>query len=92
MNASYNIRNREQFWPMSLAQHLEIKNQRVVFDDHLKSVYVDAGMHSFKKIKRRLKYADKKKQVAFICMQSINVVNDATRRLMLDWLHKRIYN
>jgi hypothetical protein len=88
-NVAFAVRNKEQFWPISLAQHLEIKNGAIV-DNSLKAAYVDADLHSRDKMHQRLLQAEKNKNVAFVCMQSLDSLDDSTKNYMLNWLNKRI--
>ena len=88
-NIHYPIRNQKQFWPISLAQHLEIKNNLVVFDNTLKAVSINGACHSINKIKRRLTKAEKS-NVAFICVQSLDLAPKATQQIIFDWLDKKI--
>lgn len=89
-NVAYNFRNAKQFWTISLAQHIEIKNKEAIFDNSLKAAYVDADMHSIDKMHQRLQKADKNKNIAFVCMQSMNALDDSTKSFMLNWLDNRI--
>lgn len=89
-NAAYSFRHANQFWPMSLAQHLEIKNNQAIFDNSLKAAYIDVDLHSLGKIQNRLRQADKNAKVAFVCIQGIDSVDDYTKSFMLNWLNERI--
>jgi hypothetical protein len=89
-NVHHPLRHPQQFWPVSLSQHLEIKNKDVVIDNSLEAIYVNAAYHSLDKIQYRLAQADKNNNVAFICMQSIDAAPKSTQALMFNWLDKRI--
>ncbi len=89
-NVAYSFRNTNQFWPLSLAQHIEIKNKEAVLDNKLQVAYIDADMHSSKKMRQRIEKADKDKNIAFVCMQSMNSLDDNTKNFMLNWLNNRI--
>ena len=89
-NIRYTFRDRMQFWPLSLILHLEMKHKNAVFDQSLRAVSVHGTCHSLKKIQQRLSSADKNKQTAFVCMQSIDEAPMATQSIMLEWLKKRI--
>lgn len=89
-NIHYAFRDRQQFLPLALAQYIEIKQNNAVFDKHLAFIYVDGSHHSLEKIQRRLDEADKKQNAAFMCMQSLDITPDATRKMMFEWLEKRI--
>ena len=89
-NIRYAFRDRQQFLPFSLAQNIEIKKKNTVFDKKLTYIYVDGSCYSLEKVQRRLDEADKKKNAAFMCMQSLDITPDATRKMMIEWLDKRI--
>lgn len=89
-NAGHPLRNSQQFWPISLSQHLEIKKKDVIFDNSLEAISVNGACHSLDKIKYRLARADKNNNVAFICMQSIDAAPKSTQVLLFNWLDKRI--
>lgn len=79
------FRTLQQFWPISLAQHLELKKNNAIVDNALKAISLHGGAHSLKKIQARLKRAEKN-NVAFICLQSLDLAPDSTRRVVFDWL------
>ncbi|ARH01189.1 hypothetical protein [Legionella micdadei] len=89
-NISYRLRDQKQFWPISLAQHLEIQKKNVIFDSSLEVVTINGACHSLAKIKSRLARADKKKNVPFICLQSIDEAPESTQRLLFSWLDQKI--
>lgn len=89
-NVRHPLRDPQQFWPISLSQHLEIKKKDVIFDNSLEAICVNGAYHSLDKIKYRLAHADKNNSVAFICMQSIDAAPKSTQVLMFNWLDKRI--
>jgi hypothetical protein len=89
-NLSHTIRDPQQFWILSLLQHLEIKKNNVVFDQSIRSISVHGGCHSLDKIQHRLTQAEKKKNVAFLCMQSIDEAKESTQKILLKWLEKKI--
>ena len=88
-NILYPVRNPLQFWPISLAQHLAIKAKQVVFDNTLKAISINGACHTLAKIKTRLAAAEKR-NVAFICMQSLDLAPQATQRLVFDWLDSKL--
>jgi len=89
-NVNYALRDRQQFWTISLALHLDINDKKVIYDESLAAIMVNGGHHPLQKIKYRLAQADKQGKVAFICMQSIDAAPEATQKFMLEWLNKRI--
>ncbi len=89
-NIRYRFRSYRQFAPISLIHHLEIQQKNVVFDPSLEAIMVNGACHSLSKIKHRLARADRKKNVAFICMQSIDEAPVAIQTMLLEWLHQKI--
>ncbi|WP_058452079.1 stealth family protein [Legionella sp.] len=89
-NLSYRLRDYKQFWPISLAQHLEIQKKNVVFDSSLEVVTINGACHSLAKIKSRLARAERKKNVPFICLQSIDEASELTQKLLFNWLDQKI--
>jgi len=85
-NSHDRLRNRTQFWPVSLAHHLEIQQKTAVFDNTLQTITVNPACHSQKKIKLRLHHADTNPRVAFVCMQSLDKASESTRNFLLEWL------
>lgn len=88
-NASYPLRNRQQFWPISLAYHLAIQRQDVEFDSSLQAVMVNAAHHPLKKIQARLNAAATNPNASFVCMQSIDAAKPTIQALILGWLAQR---
>jgi hypothetical protein len=84
-NIQYPLRDAKQFWPISLAQHLDIKNNQVVFDNTLQAMMINGAVHSTNKIKARLAKA-KKNHTALFCMQNLDFAPQATQNLVFDWL------
>lgn len=90
-NIRHRWRNQHQFWPISLAQHLEIKKNNVFFAPSLDTITINPLYHNVTKIQQRLALADQKQQTAFVCMQSIDMASEAIRSMLFNWLHEKIY-
>jgi hypothetical protein len=89
-NIAHRIRSIQQFWPISLAVHLEIQNKLASFDRYLKAIALNPACHSFKKIQKKLVLANKKNNIAFLCIQSMDAAKPSIRFWMLNWLEQRI--
>jgi len=89
-NLRFAFRDSQQFWPISLATHLEIKNKTAIIDNSLEGVMVNGACHSHEKISKKFQRADKNHKVAFICMQSIDTAPELTQKMMLNWLASKI--
>ncbi|STX28081.1 Capsular polysaccharide phosphotransferase SacB [Legionella beliardensis] len=88
-NIRHTFRSPKQYWPISLAHHLEIKNNNAIIDNSLKVIAVNGACYSLGKIKQKLKQAERN-NVAFICMQSVDLAPKQSQVWMLDWLNNRI--
>lgn len=86
INSHDRFRSRTQFWPISLAHHLEIQQKTAVFDNTLQTITVNPAFHSQKKIKLRLHHADINPRVVFVCMQSLDLATESTKNFLLEWL------
>lgn len=91
-NLRFPFRHPEQFWPVSYAHHKLIKEKKACFDNRLKSIMVNAEIHSSKKIAKTMAAADKDTNIAFACMQSMDCANKEKQKLLFSWLDKRIPN
>ncbi|MGQ3888047.1 stealth family protein [Legionella sp. CNM-1927-20] len=89
-NISYPFRDPKQYWPISLAHHLEIKASLAGLDNSLKAIAVNGACYSLQKIQSKLRQAELKRNIVFICMQSLDLAPTDTQQWMLNWLNKRI--
>ncbi len=90
-NARYPFRHFNQISSIPLMTHLNIKQHRVVFDNQLAAIMVNGQTHSLQKIKQRLTRAKTSKQIAFVCMQSIDQASSGKRAYLLNWLQDVVY-
>lgn len=89
-NIRHPLRAPSQFWPISLACHLEIQKQQVVVDKLSREISVHAGFHSGSKIRRRLRKAEQELAVKFFCMQSLDEGEPGLQAYLLEWLDNHI--
>ncbi|MDP3562041.1 MAG: stealth family protein [Legionellaceae bacterium] len=89
-NIRYPFRNKQQIWPISLAQHIDIKKNRAIFDNGLKSIMINGAFHSITKIKTRLTKANQDKRAAFLCVQSLDETPNSVQELIINWLNTHI--
>lgn len=89
-NIKYPFRNEKQLWSISLTQHLMIKNFDVLFDNSLKAVTINGSFHSEEKIKKLIKKTEDNPNVAFVCLQSLDITPTETRDYLLKWISKWI--
>ncbi len=85
-NLNYAFRDPKHLSSVPFFTHLDIKANRVVYDDRLKTVMVNPAHHAGTKIEKRLHHASKDEQVAFVCMQSLDQASSALRHSLLEWL------
>ncbi|WP_299112936.1 hypothetical protein [uncultured Winogradskyella sp.] len=86
-NIKYKFRNKEQFLPVALANHLEIKNGSCKIQNNLQLLY----FRSYKKalIWYKLKLNISSKNKLFLGLQSLNKSPDNILEYILGWLEKR---
>ncbi|STX50563.1 Capsular polysaccharide phosphotransferase SacB [Legionella busanensis] len=89
-NISYSFRDPKQYWPISLVHHLELQNNSAILDNSLKAVAVNGACYSLQKIQSKLKRAELKRNIVFICMQSIDLAPSHSQQWMLNWLDRKI--
>lgn len=78
-NSCYPLRKSQQFWPISLAYHLELQAHTAFIDNTLHSISVNPAFHSAKKIKKRLIRAVHRKNMPFVCLQSLDEASPSLR-------------
>lgn len=89
-NLSFRFRNAEQFFTPVLASHLEIDAKNVIFEDKLRCLQFRPASKPLRYIKRQLVDADRDKNVAFVCVQSLDSVPTLTQNILFSWLEKRV--
>ncbi|HHF7344698.1 TPA: hypothetical protein ACPSKB_001105 [Legionella feeleii] len=89
-NINFRFRHAEQFLTTALASHLEIANNNVVFEDKLRCLQLKLSAQSLRHVKRQLADADRDKNVAFVCIQSLDSVPLLTQNTLFSWLDKRV--
>lgn len=91
-NLNYPVRSTEQFWSISLAYHLEMKENKRAINNTLKAVSVHTTHHSWPKIKSKLARARRDQAIAFACIQSLDQATPEVRQALLAWLDVCIPN
>ncbi len=89
-NVQHALRDSTQFWPMSLAYHLELNAGHVVFDNQLREVEVNPAHHSWSKMQYKLARAVKDTNTVFACIQSLDQATPEIRRALTQWLNQFI--
>lgn len=85
-NLNYPVRSPEQFWIISLAYHMGLKNKILVINNSLRSINVHATHHAWSKIKLKLARACRDPSIAFACIQSLDQGTPEVRDALLAWL------
>ncbi|WED44498.1 Stealth CR1 domain-containing protein [Legionella cardiaca] len=90
-NIRYPFRHPDQVSSIPLMVHLDIKNNHVLYDSNYhQTIMVNGACHSLKKIKSRLNHAQNKRNVTFVCMQSIDQAPSETQEYLINWLQEKI--
>ena len=87
-NIEYKFRNKNQFIPQGLANHLEIKNNSCFFNKDLRLMY----FRSYKKslFWYKFKLNKKSKNKLFLALQSLDLCPENIQTYILNWLKKRV--
>jgi hypothetical protein len=88
-NIHHPFRDSQQFWPISLAYHLDIAKKRVIFNNRLKGITLHGSFHPPSKIDKKLARAEKK-NVVFMCIQSMDSAPQVVQDRVFRWLEKMI--
>jgi len=87
-NIKYKFRDKSQFTPQGLANHIEIKNKTCVFKQDLQLIY----FRSYKKplLWYKFKLNMKSRGKLFLGLQSLDLCAPKISNFILKWLEKRI--
>jgi len=87
-NIKHKFRNKNQFTPQGLANHIEIKNNTCILKNDLQLVF----FRSYKKplFWYRYKLNTKHKRKLFLCLQSLDKAPLPTFEFILKWLGRRV--
>lgn len=88
-NIKHKFRNKNQFIVSSLSEHLEIKNNSFFYNKDAQLTY----FRSYKKhyiVKLKLFWFSINKNKLFMTFQSLEMADEKTQKLILDWVNKRI--
>ena len=89
-NLAFRLRSAGQFLLVSIADHLELKAGSAIIDNGLGTLRLKPSSQGWARLRRQLARADSDERIAFGCVQSLDVVGDATRKLVFEWLDRRI--
>jgi hypothetical protein len=85
-NIQFSFRDAQQFLPVSLAYHLALNENNAVIDPHLKAIGISGDRYSLPKIKKLLLGVEKKKAIAFMCVQSMDMASQSVQHFLNQWM------
>ena len=86
----YRLRSAEQFLTVSLANHLELKAGTASIDNRLAPLRLKPSSQGVASLRKQIQSADGDARMAFACVQSLDEADEPVRRLLFDWLDRRI--
>jgi hypothetical protein len=87
---AHRLRSAAQFLTVSLANHLELKAGTASIDNTLAPLRLKPSSQSVTSLREQTGSADRDAHLAFACVQSLDEAQEAQRRLVFDWLDRRI--
>jgi len=89
-NISFRLRSAEQFLTVALANHLELGRGTAVVDNRLHTLRLQPARESEGALRSALAKAEVDQALAFLCVQSLDEAGEAQRKLVFDFLERRI--
>jgi hypothetical protein len=89
-NISFRLRSAEQFLTVALANHLEIAGGHAVIDNRLETLRLQPARESESALRAHLAGADANPALAFVCVQSLDEASAGQRKIVFEFLEKRI--
>jgi len=89
-NLAPRFRSASQFKTESVATHLEIARGHAVLDNTLRALTLKPSEQPAWRVRRMLAEADRDPRVAFVCVQSLDLVDAPLRARIVAWLDRRI--
>lgn len=89
-NLRHRFRSDAQFLGDALVSHLALLEQRAVVDNHLRGMRLKYLDYQRPRLERLLAQADHDLAVVFFCMQDLESVPEERRRIVFDWLNRRV--
>lgn len=83
-NIHYKLRHADQYSPVSLANHLELKAGSCSKQSNINCLYIKPDKTLF--LKRTLAASARKPDKLFSCVQSLDKVSRSKQDIVLDWL------
>jgi len=89
-NLSFRLRSAEQFLTVALANHLEIARGTALVDNRLETLRLQPARESESALRAALARTEDNPAIAFLCVQSLDEAGEHQRRIVFDFLEKRI--
>ncbi|MFZ4077780.1 MAG: Stealth CR1 domain-containing protein [Legionellaceae bacterium] len=87
-NIRFALRDKQQVWPIAWVYHEAYRSSQILWDKRVKAIMINPAVHTLKKIKARLRAVKRNKQVAFLCVQSLDAADEATFDVITAWLNE----
>ena len=89
-NVSHKLRSNDQFKAEAVATHLEIAQGGAILDNSLHVVQIKPRQQPLSRIRRKLSRADRDKNAAFACVQSLDMASAGIHEEITSWLDRRV--
>jgi hypothetical protein len=89
-NLSFRLRSAEQFLTVALANHLELARGSALVDNRLQTLRLQPAREGEAALRAALARTDGDPALAFLCVQSLDEASEAQRRIVFDFLERRI--
>lgn len=89
-NLAYRLRAAEQFLLVGLADHLEFAAGSALIDNGLGALRLKPSRQGLASLRSQLARTDGDERIAFGCVQSLDAAGNEARKLVLDWLDRRV--
>jgi hypothetical protein len=89
LNIGHRFRNKEQYTPQGLANHIEIKNKTAILKNDYQLIYFQNYKKPFVWLKYKLNSFTKRENKLFLNMQSLDQCPKHKLEYVLNWLEKK---
>ncbi|WP_152208417.1 Stealth CR1 domain-containing protein [Marinobacter changyiensis] len=89
-NASHPLRHYSQFWPIAVANHLEIEQSSFEISDSPKDLYLSPNKQTPDQMISALNELPGRAECHFLCVQSLDEAGDLFYRHWRDWVTENI--
>ena len=89
-NVSAQLRGANQYVPEGLSAHFHLKHDLAQINNQRTNMQLKPCEQSFWRIRAKLRAAEKKENIIFACVQSIESAPQEKQKLIFEWLDQRI--